>query len=156
MTPDAVQAAQLGKAGPDGNPPDWVTVVPRLSVDLEALMRLTACDTPPDIPNRASNDTPVYIVGDASGAGFGSCVWVQGDSVIDAEFGRWTFDVNYDKSSNFRKSANLVILMKRLVVLGRLPAGTEVFICTDNAVAESTYFKGLSKSSQLHELILQL
>ena len=51
-TPDAVWAAQLGKAGPDGDPPDWVTVVPRLSVDLEALMRLTAYDTPPDIPIR--------------------------------------------------------------------------------------------------------
>ena len=39
---------------------------------------------------------------------------------------------------------------------GKIQAGTEVFICTDNAVAESMYFKGLSKSQELHGMIVKL
>ena len=37
-------------------------------------MKLTTYDEPPDIPIRASHDQALYIVGDALGEGFGSCV----------------------------------------------------------------------------------
>jgi hypothetical protein len=43
-----------------------------------------------------------------------------------------------------------------MIVGGKIQAGTEVFICTDNAVAESTYFKGSSKSRELHDMIVEL
>ena len=156
MTPEGLRAARMGHKESDGEHPEWVRMVPRFKLDLEALMRLTAYVEPPDIPIRASHDQAIYIVGDASGEGFGSCVWRQGDPVIDAEFGRWTPAVTEEKSSNFREAANLVIRLRRLINADEIPRGTEVFICTDNAVAESTYFKGSSKSSPLHNLIVEL
>ena len=156
MTPEGLRAARMGLKEPDGEHPEWVRMVPRFKLDLEALMTLTAYDAPPDIPIRASHDRALYIVGDASGEGFGSCVWRQGDEVIDTEFGRWTATVTEEKSSNFREAANLVVRLRRLIDANSIPRGTEVFICTDNAVAESTYFKGSSKSSPLHNLIVEL
>ena len=39
---------------------------------------------------------------------------------------------------------------------GAIEPGTEVFVITDNAVAESTFFKGSSKSSLLHDMIVNL
>jgi hypothetical protein len=43
-----------------------------------------------------------------------------------------------------------------MIASGELEKGAEVFVFTDNAVAESTYFKGSSKNSKLHQLILGL
>ena len=156
MTPEGLRDARMGLKEPDGEHPEWVRMVPRFKLDLEALMKLTAYEVPPDIPIRAAHDRALYIVGDASGEGFGSCVWRQGDEVIDTEFGRWTGAVTEEKSSNFREAANLVIRLRRLIDADEISRGTEVFICTDNAVAESTYFKGSSKSSPLHNLIVEL
>ena len=115
MTPEGLRDARMGLKEPDGEHPEWVRMVPRFKLDLEALMRLTAYEVPPDIPIRASHDRALYIVGDASGEGFGSCVWRQGDEVIDTEFGRWTGAVTEEKSSNFREAANLVIRFRRLI-----------------------------------------
>ena len=69
-------------------------------------------------------------------------MWVQGGRIGDTEFGRWTEDVTNEKLSNFREGANLVIRFKRMVECEKVRRGTEVFICTDNKVAEATYFKG--------------
>ena len=156
LTPEAKLAARLGVKEPDGDPPQFVRRVPRFAIDLQALVDLTALDTPPDIPIRALNDKAVYIVGDASGRGFGACCWVQDSKVVDVNFGRWTFDVTENRSSNFRESANLVTSLKDFISTGKIARGSEVFICTDNGVAESTYFKGSSSSSQLHDLIVEL
>ena len=79
-------------------------------------MKLTTYDEPPDIPIRASHDQALYIVGDALGEGFGSCVQRQGDAVIDAEFGWQTTAVTEEKSQNFRKATNLVICLRRLII----------------------------------------
>lgn len=75
---------------------------------------------------------------------------------MDTEFRQWIEDVTDAKSSNFRQGANLVIRLKKMVKCGRIQKGTEVFICTDNQVAESTYFKGLAESCKLHEMIVRL
>ena len=64
--------------------------------------------------------------------------------------------VTEEKTSNFRESANLVLRLKKLVNDGVVPKGSEVFIVTDNAVFESIYFKGSSKSHFLHEMIVEL
>jgi hypothetical protein len=65
-------------------------------------------------------------------------------------------DVTDNESSNFREAANLVIRLKRMLKSGELKKGTEVFVFTDNQVAESTYFRGSAKNSKLHQLILGL
>ena len=44
----------------------------------------------------------------------------------------------------------------RMAKSGQIERGSEVFVFTDNRVMESTYFKGSSSSSKLHELIVEL
>lgn len=87
---------------------------------------------------------------------FGSMVWIQRGKVVDAKFGNWTFEVSKTNSSNFRKSANLVIKLKRLILEKRIQPVLEVFVVTDKFVAESTFFKGSAKSPLLHDLIVIL
>jgi hypothetical protein len=50
--------------------PKWVEVVPTLKHDLQALLELTQHAHPPDVPIRSKHKRPMYLVGDASGAGF--------------------------------------------------------------------------------------
>ena len=52
-------------------------------------MRPIAAAVPPDIPIRARNAKDVYVVGDASGARFGSAIWSQGSESVDVKFGKW-------------------------------------------------------------------
>jgi hypothetical protein len=98
----------------------------------------------------------MYLVGDASGVGFGSSSWKEGTDEVHADFGNWMEDVTKGESSNFWEAGNLAIQLKRMVASGELEKGAEVFVFTDNAVAESTYFEGSSKNSKLHQLILGL
>ena len=70
-------------------------------------MRLTTAAALPDVPIRATNAKAVYVVGDASGASFGSAMWSQGSEKVDVEFGKWLPSVTEQRSSNFRESANL-------------------------------------------------
>ena len=78
-------------------------MVPRFFTDIQVLVSLTAMDSPPNIPVRASNDKAIYIVGDASGSGFGSVRWIQDGEVVDAQFGNWKWDFfdTYLPLSNF-------------------------------------------------------
>jgi hypothetical protein len=136
--------------------PKWVEVVPRLKHDLQALLELTQHTHPPDVPIRSQHKRPMYLVGDASGAGFGSSSWQEGTDEVHADFGNWTEDVTKGESSNFCEAGNLVIRLKRMVAAGELAKGAEVFVFTDNMVVERTYFRGSSKNSKLHQLILEL
>ena len=61
-----------------------------------------------------------------------------------------------DKSSNLREARNLVVRIMRMVATGQIPKGPEIFVFTDNRVMESTYIRGLSKSSKLDNFIVQL
>jgi len=81
---------------------------------------------------------------------------MQDGEVVDAQFGNWKWEVTENESSNFRESANLVNSLRSYLKSGKIEQGSKVFICTDNAVAESTYFKGSSKSLKLHDLIVDL
>ena len=76
--------------------------------------------------------------------------------MIDAKFRRWSFDVTENELSNFRESANLVNNLKSYLKNGKIKPGTDFFICTNSAVAKSTYFKGSSKSHKLHKMIVEL
>ena len=77
----------MGTKQPDTSPPEWVRIVPRFYVDLKALLDLIAYDTPPNVQLRAAHDTAVYCIGDASGHGFGSIFWIQGEERIRAKHG---------------------------------------------------------------------
>ena len=74
----------------DMNAPKWASIVPRLQSDLKALMELTCFEDPPRIPVRPTNSKATYIVGDASGSGFGSSSWIAGEEKIEATYGAWT------------------------------------------------------------------
>ena len=102
----------LGTLEPDRDPPEHVKIVPWFHLDMKELLTSTAMDSPPNIPIRESHAKVFYIVDDASDSGFRSSQWVQYGVSIDSQFGRWTFDVTENESSNFRESANLMNSLK--------------------------------------------
>ena len=93
-----------------------------------------------------------YGFGDASGAGFGSS-WQSIDGV-KYRYGTWGCD-NIDKSLNYREMRNLVETVEQMEKEENLD-GIELFLFTDNAVAEAAMFKGSSSSRLLFELVLRL
>ena len=136
--------------------PVWSKAAPRLKDDLLALMRLTSYEDPPMIPVRPTNSEACYVVGDASGDGFGSSSYNARTKVVKAVYGTWTERVTNDESSNFREAANLVARIKTMLKNQDLKKGSEVFVFTDNSCAESTMYKGSSRSRLLHEMVLDL
>ena len=50
----------------------------------------------------------------------------------------------------------MVIRLKRLINQGKIKNGSEVFIITDNEVSERIFYRGSSKSSTLHDLVVSL
>jgi hypothetical protein len=135
--------------------PRFVNIAPRLVQDIQTLMSLTAFDSAPAIDVRASSMAAAYLVGDASGSGFGDCLWVQGETGLDIAYGSWDPGVG-NKSSNFREAYNLVLRLETLLAEAAVKRGTELWVFTDNAVAESAFNKGCSKSKLLHELCARL
>lgn len=131
-----------------------VKAVSRLRYDLLALGNLFNTLAP---PLRLVRGKKVYIVkygfGDASGTGFGSS-WLDKDGAISYRYGVWGSD-GQTKSSNFRELCNLVETIELLASQDEL-SGVEMFIFTDNSVAEAAFYKGNSSSQLLFELILRL
>lgn len=142
--------------GDHGDPPDYVNAAPRLIDDIKALMELTRFAHPPKIPVRPLVSQPTFLVGDASGMGFGVSRWRQGTKEIDVTHGNWALRVTLEASSNFREAANLVLELRRLVAGGQLLRGSEVWVFTDNSCAEKTFYKGQSTSRLLHEMVVEL
>eukprot|EP00536_Pseudo-nitzschia_multiseries_P008949 jgi/Psemu1/66766/estExt_Genemark1.C_2380032 len=99
---------------------------------------------------------PSYIVDGASGPGFDSSLWSALRDQVAAIYGAWTTDASQKSSSNFCESENLVQCLRQEVLSGRIKQGSEVFVFMDDAVGESTMYKGSSKSKPLHELVLGL
>ena len=64
--------------------PTLVMGVPPLEFDLIALGRLTEDQTPPQRQLRAQRQADAYIMGDASGLGFGLVLWGQGKLVSES------------------------------------------------------------------------
>lgn len=131
--------------------PRTVRAVPRLKRDLVALRWLTKSESPPRQPMRSKQRAAAwYLVGDASGDGFGSGLFADG--VLKYESGDWA---NYAREnlSNWREAANLVVRIEEGVESGFL-FRVELFIFTDNMVFEGTYYKADSSSPELHFLVL--
>jgi hypothetical protein len=91
--------------------------------------------------------------GDASGCGFGATIQI-GDG-IHFEYGQWCSEITEERPSNWRELNNLVEALER-VVLEHDMRGSEIFIFTDNSVAEAAFWKGSSKSKALFKLVLRL
>ena len=135
--------------------PDKVSIVPRMIDDLNALSLFFEDDKPTWRFIRGSEICVVeYGFGDASGSGFGSSFKTQNG--IRYRFGLWGRDTQ-GESSNFRELANLVdSLYDRATTDKTKLKGLEVFLFTDNIVAEGAFYKGTSSSKKLFNLILKL
>ncbi len=152
-------------------PPPFVTGVPRLKSDLQALHQLLS---PPNPPRRVIRSTQVMIViygyGDASGHGFGSTFYTP--TGLKYRYGLWGRDASH-QSSNFRELANLVqaaslelqdtfpnltLLVDSVSsqIISDHSQSTELFLFTDNIVAEGAFYKGTSSNPLLFELIVHL
>ena len=140
----------------DLSPPVWVTMVPQFKLDMHALLVLTCYKNLPKLPVWSQSKNTTYTMGDTLGTKFGLCCWTQGTEEVRVEFRRWTEEVELDKSSNFREAGNLVVGIMRMVATRQIPNELDIFVFTDNKVMESTYLGGLSKSSKLHNIIVQL
>ena len=108
---------QTGEHGPQ---PKYVKVATRGPLDMGALMDLTAFKKPPLVPIRPVEKQATFMVGDASGMGFGSSTWTQDTDVVEAEHGNWSLQVTRDASANFREAANLAMRLRREVKFGYL------------------------------------
>jgi hypothetical protein len=53
-------------------PPKWTPMVPRFGDDVRALMHMMGGALPPPVPVRPTNMAAVFMVGNASGSGFGT------------------------------------------------------------------------------------
>jgi hypothetical protein len=134
-------------------PPLKVHIAPRLYSDIKALESLFHPDSPPYRLVRPSKTTiATYMFGDASGAGFGSSLEISG--TLHYMHGQWNYD-NSKESSNFRELANLIHVISDASSKGLLHQ-SELFVFTDNSVAESAFFKGTSSSKRLFDLMLKL
>jgi hypothetical protein len=134
--------------------PSSVYPVPVLREHLSALSSLFRKPEPTlRLIRGASVYEVCYVFGDASGEGFGSS-WTSKEGSIAFRYGIWGKE-GQGTSSNYRELRNLVETMERLGEVGEL-VGREVFLFTDNAVAESIAARGSSSSPKLFELVVRL
>ena len=133
--------------------PKSVLPASRLDDDLSCLEQLFHGDNP---VVRTVRSKLVYVArygfGDASGGGFGSSIALS--KGLRVRHGIWGRDSN-KLSSNYKELSNLVEAVEAEVETGSL-RGSELFLFTDNAVAENCFFKGTSQSRLLFNLILRL
>jgi hypothetical protein len=115
--------------------------------------------------------TAIYGFADASGAGFGSTI--MSSTGMHCQYGLWRDNLT-GTSSNYRKLFNLTEVaeahistlrfqhLKNLVntVAAEAAAsplqGGKLFLFTDNIVAESAFYKGLSSNPCFFDLVLCL
>jgi hypothetical protein len=154
------------------NPPELVTAVPQLSTDVEGLLTLFASPAPPIRVVRARTIVTVYYgFGDALGSSFGDTIMTSHGVLYRC--GIWGDDLK-NQSSNYRELFNLTEAMEAHVSNFTFPhlqhlvsalkqsasmeswISAEIFLFTDNAVAESAFYKGTSSNRLLFELVLRL
>ncbi len=138
------------------DPPEIVYPAPRFLGDLKVLKEMTKSEVPIKQHVRAKRcDMVKFGFGDASGGGYGSALAkLLGEANI--RHGRWALFYSAEEtSSNFRELRNLVDAVALDYERGLLD-GFELFLFTDNSVAEKAYYKGTSSSKKLFELVLKL
>ena len=138
----------------DGEAPSEVKATSSLYTHLRCLNDLFGSDVPTLRLIRGSEVLEVcYMFGDASGEGFGAS-WESSQGVISYRFGVWGHE-GTDTSSNYRELRNLVDTLEVMGEKGELN-GKELFVFTDNLVAESVVAKGSSSSELLFELVVRI
>ncbi|KAL7565118.1 hypothetical protein ACA910_005125 [Epithemia clementina (nom. ined.)] len=140
------------------NAPTRVRIVKHMQFDVEALEQLTVADVPPERLLRPTKhgSMPRYCFGDASGAGFGFSSWTPGETNISIKYGMWTPQFANSSSSNQRELGNIVFRIEEMDHQGLLDEQTEVFIFTDNAHAESAFYRDTAKSPEVLALMFRL
>jgi len=135
-------------------PPIEVKASNRLLDDVNTLIEMTSgADPPIRIVRSKVIAVACYGFGDASGSGFGSSI--AGPHGLLFRHGLWGSDGN-GKSSNYRELCNLVETVEEGLGDKSLE-GCELFIFTDNTVAEAAFYKGNTSSSRLlFNLIVRL
>ena len=142
---------KINQAGPSSK---FIKVLPRLKSDFETLEKLTQPEAPPKVVRRRKKMASAsYGFGDASGSGFGNAIEVEGK--VHSEFGEWSAEVE-DKHSNYKELRNLVNAVKKAYSRGLLK-DCELFLFTDNFVAECGYYNGGSnRNKELDDLVHEL
>jgi hypothetical protein len=98
------------RLGDAGHPPT-IKAAPRLKGDLEAVIQLTAAETPTEVAVRARRVYQViYGFGDASGKGFGDSF--LSEDGISIHIGVWTYKES-QQSSNYREFRNPLDALRR-------------------------------------------
>ncbi len=93
-----------------------------------------------------------YGFGDASSGGFGSTV--EHPDGLHGRFGLWGSNTD-NESLNYKELRNLVEMVEEKALNVHL-SDSELWIFTNNSMAESCFFKGGSSSPLLHKLVLRL
>ena len=133
--------------------PSEVQAVPRLAMDMKALKALFGSELPPvRIVRSRKRLNFFYGFADASGKAFGATAEIN--ESIEFEFGQWC-SAESEESSNWKELTNLARWIRRLVERHNL-RGCEIFLFTDNLVAEFAFWKGNSSSLKLFEIVLAL
>jgi hypothetical protein len=73
---------------------------------------------------------------------------------LEFESGDWA-NLERERTFNWQEAENLVDRVERAVREGKLK-NIEIFLFTDNIVFEGTYYKGMSSSKKLFDLMLRL
>ena len=134
--------------------PAYVQPVPLLQWSIGVLKQLTRDPKPIRRPIRARKGTSVvYGFGDASGDGFGSSFKIRGAN-ISVRHGVWCSRIS-EESSNYREFRNLLDAIRIEAEEDKL-YGTEVWMFTDNWVAEACYSKGSCHSKALNAMVAEL
>ena len=121
--------------------------------DLFALRKLLEGDTSYKVPVRVrSNGWVEYGMGDASRDGLGAVFHINGNLLF--RYGQWASAIS-EAFSNYRDLRNLVEAMEAHVRNRKL-RDCEVFLLTDNLVAENSFYKGTSSSETLFGLVPRL
>jgi hypothetical protein len=136
------------------SPSEKVVAVPRLKADIDALAKLTRFDAPPKVvKRRKQSGTAFYGFGDASGKGFGHALEING--ITYSEYGTWNSGLE-GKHSNYKELRNLVNSVTNAYSAGLLN-NSELFLFTDNFVAECAFYNGGSNvNKDLNELVFTL
>ncbi|KAL7574514.1 hypothetical protein ACA910_015870 [Epithemia clementina (nom. ined.)] len=105
----------LDEEPPSISPPAKVSPVPCFKEDVLSLAALTSAPDPPKVLVRPrAKAVAALLFGDASGAGLGTSLWLQGTSTIQAKHGVWTCAYG-SRSSKFRELYNLVARTEALI-----------------------------------------
>ena len=96
--------------------------------------------------------TDFYLLGDASGQGFGSGLWDHEGLRYDLE--KWSTQWKND-TYNWKEGTNLTVIVEELTEEHKLDNG-ELFILTYNQVIEGCFYKGYSIYRKMNGLVLRL